>query len=428
MHRGVMTLDASFYWILTATPMMNRVSDYLGYLMIFWKERWDHDVYGDSIVRSYEPEYWKQIGTTYTHWVANTPLYVLNPRTFARLANRGVLTGQVARHVLQAILQCLQMRRTKASYITVGGERTRIGDTIPPYEIVTVELKMSPGQQRLYDHMYAFYANQLARQKGGDDDDDGDVPKPDKKAPEPLVITDVGIRNNGMHRRLCLMTLDPHLEVFCSRARGHSMSKDVQAYMNTCADNGMTTLFALCCPEIGMLPPIDRFSLGDWMALQSPKLQYICLYMHDVLFARPYVSDTGELLAHPLPSAPAPTDGTAASTAVQKGSTTMRRRVLFFTQWPAVLWEVYGFLCNLGLNVAILRPGMEAGDLRDAIADFNDPDSSVDVLVAALHFATGLNLHKCCCEMLIIEVSLSSAAVKRPCHLQLLSTLVICSC
>jgi hypothetical protein len=55
------------------------------------------------------------------------------------------------------------MRRIKASYITVNKKRTCISDMIPLYEIITVELKMSLEQQRLYNHIYAFYTNQLAR-------------------------------------------------------------------------------------------------------------------------------------------------------------------------------------------------------------------------------------------------------------------------
>ena len=40
----------------------------------------------------------------------------------------------------------------------------------------------------------------------------------------------------------------------------------------------MTTLFALSLPEIGMLPPIDRYPMGNWLSCQSMKLRYICPY------------------------------------------------------------------------------------------------------------------------------------------------------
>lgn len=421
-----MTVEAEYHWLLTATPMINRVSDYHGYLAIFWRESWDHGVFGADVARSYEPAYWPEMPSTYQYWVADTPLFVLNPRSFARLANSGALTGFVARNVLQALLQCLQMRRTKATEITVGGVASRIGDSIPHYEIVTVELGMPRPTQRVYDGDYGFYADQLVRQKGGDGDGDDDEPRsaPQARAEAP-VVTELGIRNNGMHRRLCLMTHDPHLEVFCSRARGHSMAKDIETYFHSCADDGMTTLFALSCPEIGMLPPIDRWSLGDWMALRSVKLQYICLYMHDVLFAHPFVSADGKFLSSseaaeqgpPAPTerppGPAPAPGRPPSpVTTPKKSTPVRRRVLFFTCWPAVLWQVFGFLRNLGIHVLALRPGMEAGELREAISTFNEPESEVDALVASITYATGLNLHRCCCEMVIVEVSLSTAVAK----------------
>lgn len=340
---------------------------------------------------------------------------MLNPRNFARLANTGKLTGFVARNVLQAILKCLQMRRTKANEIRVGNSVSRIGDTIPHYEIVTVELKMSRANQRVYDDMYQFYADQLAKQRGGQDSDEGAEPQSAEKMQsqsggEAPVITEVGIRNNGMHRRLCLMTYDTHLEIFCSRARGQSMAKDIEAYSHSCADDGMTTLFALSCPEIGMLPPIDRFSLGDWLALRSVKLQYICLYMHEVLFSKPYMSPNGSFVKSPPSNVSQPPDDEEPS--VPKSH--LRRRVLFFTYWPAVLWSVFGFLRNLGLSVLSLRAGMEPSELRESIATFNDPEAKVDAMVASIQFATGLNLHKCCCEMVIVEVCLSTSVAKLP--------------
>jgi hypothetical protein len=73
---------------------------------------------------------------------------------------------------------------------------------------------------------------------------------------------------------------------------------------------------------------------------------------------------------------------------------------------------VYNFFYNLSLNVTILRPSIEASNLYNVIIDFNNPDSSVNVLMAALHFTTRLNLYKCYYKMLIIKISLSSAAVK----------------
>jgi hypothetical protein len=78
---------------------------------------------------------------------------------------------------------------------------------------------------------------------------------------------------------------------------------------------------------------------------------------------------------------------------------------------------MYGFLYNLGLNVAILRLSIKTGNLYNVIIDFNNLDNSVNVLVTALHFATRLNLHKCYYKMLIIKISLSSTAVKRSYYL-----------
>jgi hypothetical protein len=447
MHRGVMTVEADYHWILTATPMINRISDYMGYLLIFWRDAWDYSLHGNDLARSYEPSFWAEVPSSYQYWINDTPLFVLNPYNFARLANRGELVGFLARNVLQAILRCIQLRRTKATPIIIDGRTVRIADSIPHYEIVTVELRMSIAQQRVYDGMYRFYANQLAKQRGVDDGNEGadDQPKrsvvqappgdrPPVQAPPPTpVITELGIRNNGMHRRLCLMTFDAHLEIFCTRSRGHSMAKDIEGLFSTCEDSGMSNFFALACPELGMLPPIDRFSFGDWMGLQSPKLQYICLYLHDLLFAHPYVTEGGVFITaaeskgetnFPVAEgSPAEGSDNASPETLDRGPTDIfrqkkspptRRRLLVFTHWPAVLWVMHGFLKNLGLNILVLRAGMDVSDLRDAISEFNDPDSRVHVLVASIQYATGLNLHKSCCEMIIVEVSLSTEVANHP--------------
>lgn len=57
---------------------------------------------------------------------------------------------------------------------------------------------------------------------------------------------------------------------------------------------------------------------------------------------------------------------------------------------------------------------MDAGDITDAIDRFNDPKADVDAMVAAMNFATGLNLHGACSEILMMEVSLSPAVDRPP--------------
>ncbi|KAF7507135.1 hypothetical protein GJ744_010948 [Endocarpon pusillum] len=91
----------------------------------------------------------------------------------------------------------------------------------------------------------------------------------------------------------------------------------------------MSTLFALACPEIGMLPPVDRFLFGDWLALQSVKLQYLSLYMHDVLFARRYVQPDGQFISNP-PKRPVATGESAGEEEGTHEPAYRRRRVLIY--------------------------------------------------------------------------------------------------
>jgi hypothetical protein len=62
-----MTVEADYHWILTATSMINRISDYIGYLLIFWRDAWDYALHGEDLARSYEPSFWGQVPSTYQY-------------------------------------------------------------------------------------------------------------------------------------------------------------------------------------------------------------------------------------------------------------------------------------------------------------------------------------------------------------------------
>jgi hypothetical protein len=91
-------------------------------------------------------------------------LFILHPKHFATLHNRGHLQGTVAYNVLRPILALLQMRLGVAHQMDVNGRNVRVGDKIPMYRITTVELKMGAFEEKQYRAMWDSWSLLLSRQ------------------------------------------------------------------------------------------------------------------------------------------------------------------------------------------------------------------------------------------------------------------------
>ena len=353
--------------------MINRVSDILGFLAMFWREEWGiRWPASNDLEQIYEDEFRDKLPSTYPYIFNDQPLFQLSPWVFASLANRERMEGEVARKALGAILSCLQMRRTMATQMEVNNDLVRIGDDIPPYKIVTVELGMTRAQELSYTKIYNGYKASLSRPT----DDGGPT---SKTAP---TVKDKGLRNMRIHRRLGLATFDLQLETFCNRTGNKNLSRDVQSWFDAYEDHGLTIWWNFCRPDPHLPPYIDRFSMGEYMAAKSPKLQYLCGYLAECLFA-----EVG------------------------------KHRVLLYVNWPIVHWELEAFLKNLGLDVLSLRSGQSNQEKQTTMNRFNDAEDQVDVLIADIKAGSvGVNLQDACARLMLLEVSLRTAVIRDVLH------------
>ena len=349
--------------------MINRVSDILGFLAMFWREEWGIAwPPTNDLERVYEDSFRAQLPSTYAFIFNGQPLFRLSPWVFASLANRDRMEGEVARKALGAILTCLQMRRTMATRMEVNDDWVRIGDDIPPYKIVTVELGMTRAQERAYGRIYNHYKKHLSRPA----DDRNPTPA---NAP---AVNDMGLRNMRVHRRLSLATFDLQLEAFCNRTGHKNLSRDVHSWYDAYEDNGLTIWWNFSRPDPDLPPYVDRFNMGEYMAAKSPKLQYLCGYLAECLFA-----------------------------------SVGKHRVLLYVNWPIVHWELEAFLKNLGLEVLSLRSGQTNQEKLTTMNRFNDADDQVDVLIADIKAGSvGVNLQEACSRLMLLEVGLLTAVIK----------------
>lgn len=133
-------LHPKYRWVLTATPMLNRAIDFLGYLNLLWRPFMDLDdserppstieLYTEDVEPEKSPAYrpgeqadWKKY---------RMPLWRLDPYSFRRLVNEqhqdiGVYQAHVA---LRAIIPLIMMRRTQVGPQTLVCEHLRICCTL----------------------------------------------------------------------------------------------------------------------------------------------------------------------------------------------------------------------------------------------------------------------------------------------------------
>ena len=276
----VVLLKASYIWVLTATPMMNRAIDYVGYLFLLWQpdmqlEMEDEPVdtkelYTDSeLIPTKTAAYLR--GGKYDYRKHHRRLWRLNPYAFKHVMSQQQvdLTALTAFEVLRGITQLITLRRTQATVLDVNGEQVRIGSRIPRYQICTVELDFE-NEKAFQDYADRFEG--FARSMG--------ILKPDSDkrarrfmAPEASAANPVG-RNFGVHRRLSLMTFNPALDDVVRRI-SHNFSADVDRWYNLHRDGGMSLYYRATRPVRNLPPYPDRFSFGLYLAKDSPKIQYV---------------------------------------------------------------------------------------------------------------------------------------------------------
>jgi SNF2-related domain len=169
---AVSGLQAKFNWILTATPLVNRVTDYLGYLALFFKPEWaqsGNDLDDDNPSQMYRDF----LALPLVEQTVENGLHLLDPELFTHNLVLGDMPMERAQHVLPALSRVMQLQRTMASPVDVGGGKTqRIGDTIPPFVVETVELALSNEAQAEYQEYHQALIAQLRRKNPANGDDE----------------------------------------------------------------------------------------------------------------------------------------------------------------------------------------------------------------------------------------------------------------
>lgn len=306
--------------LVTATPMMNRGADFVGYLSMFWCDELDVDVaesYGDFEFDPYDethvPEHTEiyQTGGELDFDRYQLPLWRLNPSTFAAAMNTKDAEGRClnAYKTLRAVIPIIMLRRTQASVLEVNGEWVRIGDSIPPYRICTVELKWDNAVQFVeYNRLFQGYIEYLTS---------GQAPSKRERVfmvpgfgkGKRGVRGNAGTRSFGIYRILTIMTFNLGLHTMLMRTGRRNLVADVHQWYDKFADKGMSYYFDLTKPDRTLPLYADRFSMALYLCKDSPKLKYLAKLMGEICLD-------------------------------EKNP----RRTIIFSDGPMALWNIEGFL------------------------------------------------------------------------------------
>ncbi|PGG95128.1 hypothetical protein GX51_08320, partial [Blastomyces parvus] len=381
-HAVVQSMDYSFVWFNTATPALNKVSDLVGYLNLIWRETWVDPalalpsvVAGDEDGDESDDERTKKInrdpgfirGCFASAEIDEDalPVHLLSPGWFRALLSKGDMPLTDCYEIVPKILQTMFLRRSMTSKTVeiINGEliNTTIGDSIPSYMICTVDLRFDNHTQAKHDEMYYPLVKQLVG---------SGVPGQAATLADglPDKASDAARINFKAFRRLSHSSVTPKMELFSRTRFEDNHAVHVRKWAGRYDDKGFTFFFTRTVQDPNVITPQDNISVACFLALDSPKLQYLCRKISEV------VIDGKEILGIVL-------------------------------RWPHTFWLVEMFLHALGIKYGTIHAGMTLEERNEMINLVNSGSSGFQVLVFSFQCgSTGLNLHHTLSNLVIFEV------------------------
>ena len=354
IHKSVAALNIPYKWIITATAMMNKALDLKGYLSLLYRDEFDEtyptepqgaiDVYRSSPLD------------------ADEDLHLLNPTLFGRLFSQGMMSAEASLASLPRIMRKLQLRRVKGAKMDIGnGNTIIIGANIPSYSIKTIEVPMTPIQLARYEAIHTDLVKDLRSNSS--------QPKSAEEERE------VGGRfNMQIYRRLRHASLSVALEYLHRATRVKkegNLAVDIAEWRGK--PGGGLAWFLSRVIQDPAIPhfPLDREWIAKYLCNVTPKFPTFVAILNFVVIK-------------------------------------LKERLIVFTDWPTSEFDVESFLKVLEFKVLVLRAGMSTQERSAIAAEFNNPDSNVEILLVT--YATcslGLNLHYQCNNVVCLELAIN---------------------
>ena len=272
----------------------------------------------------------------------------INPASFRAVTGGSAIEIDMSISVVRPILSLIMLRRNKGQVMRLSDdplEEVTVGGDIPPYHVVTVELQMGQAQAELYSASHQVLANGMGT---GADPQTGE-----------------GWINMGRHRWLSHAAFNASLDRFRSKAQ--TGVKHVDRWHEK-GVFGSVFYHRMTRGEDVDIPYRDRISFAIWMSQRSVKLQWLAGFLLSVVLGK-------------------------------------QEKVLLFTEWPVVQYNVELFLLMVNIEFVSIRSVHTQAQRDQVVSDFNDPAHPAKVCVTSYRCSsTSSNLQKSCHNIVMLEV------------------------
>lgn len=383
-------LDADVHFLLTASPVDNKISDFRGLLFALykpkqWQINWPEGERLEGVLKMFDDDFdpfkTKDSGCFVPHDA--TPEYAqalrdgqhlwrLNPHAYRWLAHKMKFGPRFSRRVLGSIYRLCLLRRGVVSVATMpsGGSPTISGIlALPPVSIKTVEVSMSRAEELEYNTL-ANNGFEHIFQSGGSNNAAG-AARVINDNETPLAAFD-----NFWDTFLSHITADLGLSDVLKDCciYGAPVSRDdlpeIDALKQNNTDSGMSFYYRMTRRETDPIePPADRVLMIRHLVRRSPKLRWLLVKLEELK---------------------------------QKGE-----KVIVYCVHPLTQWLVEGVCSMAEFNFLSLRSKPKHGEkTRAAVIDeFNNPSKKYDFLLSTMRvLGHGVDLHPDCHNMIIFEL------------------------
>lgn len=256
VSQSVLQIQARHLHFLTATLLLNRVTDMVGYLSLMWNPSWGirHDARGDAFMYEddFDPADFEPVDRSYNlmkdsdgsidpvlqqAYDAGCKPWVLDPNNFVKLGRRHRWSPLVCKQMLRPIFRQIVLKHTLTTVITdLDGTKSRIGSQVPSCSIYSVELQYNEEQADAYRETHGQLSKSLYRGGGnGKDAVDGG---------------DGGRVSMDVHRHLLHAVFDGHITTFLRRLQiSTDEAREFRSEMMGFRDLGASYLFLTARPS-----------------------------------------------------------------------------------------------------------------------------------------------------------------------------------
>ncbi|KAI9869098.1 MAG: hypothetical protein M1813_002922 [Trichoglossum hirsutum] len=339
-------LEADYTTVVTATPMINSTSDFEGILGILQRKNlWtDDELERFGVGRNFNPFTDVPYPNHNSKWLCCTPQAM---RKYVTHKDIDVITKGTR---LLAAMELCVIKRGYGSSIPFGKNGRRIGDSMQPMQVRTIELNYRPDELVRYRPLHNHAIANLPKTIDG--------PNGTKR-----VAFDMKYWRSLKHYSTWLgfeYLLQYHVD-------------KLQEFRSN-ADFTLRNLADFICENNPKAqPPGDSLTnLLEWFADGSPKIRWMCWVLAELTVKR-------------------------------------KEKIIIWVQFPWQQELLYLFLKELNIDVRQYHSGLSSRDRQHLVKTFHEEQHEVMVLICSYSVnSCGLNLHGRCRNVLIFEPAPSS--------------------